>query len=362
MTSVDTHHELSAVPDLVRDHLATFFATRRDRLAEIDDHVAAATDLLEEFVLGGGKRIRPLFAWVGWLGTESRTEDPAAVLEAVSSLEFIQACALIHDDIIDSSDTRRGRPTVHRIVEQRHRNAGWAGDSGHFGISTATLLGDLALAWSDEMLLGANLPPERLRAAMEPWWAMRTEVIAGQMLDIYVESSRDERIDVAEKINRYKSAAYTIERPLHLGATLGGAAPELISAYRGFGHKIGIAFQLRDDLLGVFGNPEVTGKPAGDDLREGKRTVLVAEALRHLDARDPEGAEQLRRGIGTVTSPTEIAALTELIRSTGAPEQVENRISELTVAGLAELDRVEITPVVRAMLHDLAVRSTARRM
>ncbi|MBI8989302.1 polyprenyl synthetase family protein [Corynebacterium meridianum] len=362
MTSLDTHHDLSAVPGLVQDHLAAFFAARRERLAEMDDHVADATGLLEEFVLGGGKRIRPLFAWVGWLGTRSSTEDPDAVLEAVSSLEFIQACALIHDDIIDSSATRRGRPTVHRTAGERHRNAGWAGDSDHFGVSTATLLGDLALAWSDEMLLGAELPPERLRAAMDPWWAMRTEVIAGQMLDIYVESSRDERMEVAEKINRYKSAAYTIERPLHLGAALGGASPDLISAYRGFGHDIGIAFQLRDDLLGVFGDPEVTGKPAGDDLREGKRTVLVAEALRHLDAHDPEGAEQLRRGIGTVTSPADIAALTDLIRSTGAPEKVEHRISELTASGLAELDAADITPAVLSMLHDLAVRSTARRM
>ncbi|MBI9000873.1 polyprenyl synthetase family protein [Corynebacterium sp. CCM 9185] len=362
MTSIDAHDNLSRIPTLVQGHLAAFFAARKETLTGIDDHVAQATGLLEEFVLGGGKRIRPLFAWVGWLGTESTDEDPDAILEAVSALELIQACALIHDDIIDSSDTRRGRPTVHRTVEKLHRNAGWAGDSDHFGLSTATLLGDLALAWSDEMLLGADLPSRRLRAAMEPWWAMRTEVIAGQMLDIYVESSRDERIEVAEKINRYKSAAYTIERPLHLGAVLGGASPELISAYLGFGHDIGIAFQLRDDLLGVFGDPEITGKPAGDDLREGKRTVLVAEALRHLDAHDPVGAEQLRDGIGTVTSPAEISALTDLVRSTGAADKVEKRISELTVSGLAKLDAVEISPTVRSMLHDLAVRSTARRM
>ncbi|MEZ2120924.1 polyprenyl synthetase family protein [Corynebacterium sp. CCM 9203] len=362
MTSTDKPHDLSMIPALVQCHLATFFATRREVVTGIDAHVVEATDLLEDFVLGGGKRIRPLFAWVGWLGTQSTSENPDAVLEAVSSLELIQACALIHDDIIDSSDTRRGRPTVHRIVEDRHREAGWAGDPAHFGLSTATLLGDLALAWSDEMLLGADLPVERLRAAMEPWWAMRTEVIAGQMLDITVESSRDERIEVAEKINRYKSAAYTIERPLHLGAMLGGASPELVSAYRSFGHDIGIAYQLRDDLLGVFGDPDVTGKPAGDDLREGKRTVLVAEALRHLDANAPAEAEKLRAGIGAVTSPSDIADLTDLIRMTGAEQKVEHRIQELTASGLSKLDAVELTPSVRSMLDDLTVRATTRRM
>ncbi|MCK7636635.1 polyprenyl synthetase family protein [Corynebacterium pygosceleis] len=362
MTSTDTHHDLGDIPALVEDHLAAFFATRKESLEAIDDHVVGATALLEEFVLGGGKRIRPLFAWVGWLGTESTTEDPDSVLDAVSSLELIQACALLHDDIIDSSDTRRGNPTVHRIVERRHGDAGWAGDPAHFGVSTATLLGDLALAWSDEMLLGADLPAERLRAALRPWWDMRTEVIAGQMLDIYVESSRDERIEAAEKINRYKSAAYTIERPLHLGAALGGGSPELIAAYRGFGHDIGIAYQLRDDLLGVFGDPEVTGKPAGDDLREGKRTVLVAEALRHLDEHDPAGAARLREGIGAVTSSTGISTLTDLIASTGAADRVELRISELTASGLAKLDSAAISPEVRSMLHDLAVRATSRRM
>lgn len=349
---------LDEVPEAVQAVLVEFFAQQRNHLAGIQPE---AVDVLEQFVLGGGKRLRPLFAWAGYTGVGG-SEDPQAVLRAVSSLELIQACALIHDDIIDSSDTRRGRPTAHRTVETRHRERGWSGDSAHFGRSVAILLGDFALAWADDLVHSSGLSAAALQRVQEPWRAMRSEVIAGQLLDVSLEASGSEHLEDAERVNRFKTAAYTIERPLHIGAALADAPQPVVDAYRKFGADIGVAFQLRDDVLGVFGDPAVTGKPAGDDLREGKRTVLVASALALADAHNPTAAEALRRGIGTVKTPEEIAALTDIISATGARQVVEDRIAELTASGLAHLEEAQINPDVAEALRGLAIKATTRTM
>ena len=166
---------------------------------------------------------------------------------------------------------------------------------------------------------------------------MRTEVIGGQLLDMMLESLGSESVEMANRVNRFKTAAYTIERPLHLGAALAGAGDSLIDAFRGYGRDIGIAFQLRDDLLGVFGDPAVTGKPAGDDIREGKRTELFATALELLDQADPAAAQELRDGIGKTEDEAELRRLAALIRSSGAEDAVEARIEELTASGLGFL-------------------------
>lgn len=354
---------LDQIPDAARAELARFIEERRSQVAAIGGPVTEAVSHLESFVLGGGKRIRPLYAWAGFVGGGGleTDEDPAAVLRAAASLEFIQACALIHDDIIDASDTRRGNPTVHRIVEKHHRDAGWAGEPAHFGESVAILVGDLALVWAEDMLQDSGLSVDALHRAREPWRAMRTEVIGGQLLDIALEASADENVELADSVNRFKTAAYTIERPLHLGAAIAGADASTIAAFRGYGHDIGIAFQLRDDQLGVYGDPAVTGKPAGDDLREGKRTVLLATALQRADERDPAAAAELRRGIGNTSDPAEIARLAQIIADTGAVEAIEERIDALTTSGLAHLEEAGTSPEVTATLTDLARRATARR-
>lgn len=361
---MSTHITIDHVPDAVRAELAAFFDARRGQVAAIGGPVTEAVAHLENFVLGGGKRIRPLFAWAGFIGAggaENSSEDPAAVLRAAASLEFIQACALIHDDIIDSSDTRRGNPTVHRAVEKQHGANAWAGDPAHFGESVAILVGDLALVWAEDMFLDSGLSPVALRRAREPWRGMRTEVIGGQLLDISLEAAADERIELADAVNRFKTAAYTIERPLHLGAAIADADPATVDAFRGYGRDIGVAFQLRDDQLGVYGDPAVTGKPAGDDLREGKRTVLLATALQRLDATDPAAAAELRAGVGTTSDPATLARLAEIIAASGAVEEIEERIDALRASGLAHLEEAGTSAEVTATLTDLAHRATARR-
>ncbi|MFR9753150.1 polyprenyl synthetase family protein [Nocardia sp. 004] len=346
----------------IAEILTGFFGTRRATVERLGPVFAEAADVLEQFVLRGGKRTRPAFAWIGWLGAGGNATGPEAdaVLTACTALELVQACALIHDDIIDSSQTRRRFPTVHVDFTQRHREREWAGDAAHFGTSVAILIGDLALAWADDMVHSAGLEQAALSRFTPVWAAMRTEVLGGQLLDITGEAGADESIEAALRINRYKTAAYTVERPLHLGAALAAADHGLIEAYRTFGTAIGIAFQLRDDLLGVFGDPAVTGKPSGDDLREGKRTVLLAEALRRADDTAPAVAALLRSGIGTELSAEAVQRLRALLIELGAVDAVERRIAELTERGLAAIETSSATPVAKERLRAMALAATER--
>nr|WP_324195509.1 polyprenyl synthetase family protein [Nocardia abscessus] len=346
----------------MEDALTGFFATRRPTTERLGPVFVEATDALEQFVLRGGKRTRPAFAWTGWLGAggDPHAPEAAAVLTACSALELVQACALIHDDIIDSSRTRRRFPTVHVDFEQRHRDRGWAGDSAHFGASVAILIGDLALSWADDMVHASGLAPAAVARFAPVWADMRTEVLGGQLLDVNGEAGGDESVEAALRINRYKTAAYTVERPLHLGAAIAAADQELIGAYRTFGTAIGIAFQLRDDLLGVFGDPAVTGKPSGDDLREGKRTVLLAEALRRADETDTAAAALLRASIGTDLSGEQVQRLRALLVELGAVDEVERRIAELTDSGLAAVESSSATAVAKERLRAMALAATKR--
>jgi geranylgeranyl diphosphate synthase type I len=348
----------------VHRELVAFLKAKRDEAAQIDQQFVAAVDSLSDFVLGGGKRLRPTFAWWGWRGAGGSPTDPEAqaVLRAVSSLELIQACALVHDDLMDDSTTRRGAPTVHVDFAARHRAAGWLGTPERFGAATAILLGDIALAWADDMLRGAELWPDQLGRVHTVWQAMRTELLAGQYLDMLTQAREDETPEAALQIDRYKTAAYTVERPLHLGAAIAGAGPALVAAYRRFGADIGIAFQLRDDLLGMFGDPVVTGKPAGDDLREGKRTLLLAYGLRAADGQLHTAAAELLRGaIGDpLVDENTVTEIRELLIEIGAVAEVERRITELTNAALRSLCAADLAEPARARLTDLAAQATCR--
>lgn len=350
--------------------LAEFLAQRHADAAELDPAFAEAIVALSDFVLGSGKRIRPTFAWWGWRGAggDPLGVEAAAVLRAVSALELIHACALIHDDLMDASATRRGRPTVHVQFARRHRDGAWGGPPERFGAAAAILLGDLAMAWADDMLRVAGLSPAAAARAGAPWEAMRTEMLGGQYLDVLYQSMGDTSVDdtsvrAALQVSRFKTAAYTVERPLHLGAALADATPELIACYRRFGADIGVAFQLRDDLLGMFGDPVVTGKPAGDDLREGKRTLLLAVALQHARQRGHHGAlAALEAAVGDPDlGADDVDRVRTLLCELGAAEAVEQRISALTNSALDALGAAEVAEPAAATLVDLAVAATTRR-
>ncbi len=345
--------------------LTTYLDGRTADAATIDPVFGEATEALAAFVLGGGKRIRPTFAWWGWRGAGGAVESPEAiaVLRAISALELIQACALIHDDLMDASATRRGRPTVHVEFARKHAAAQWRGQPARFGAAAAILLGDLALSWADDMLHAAGLSPDAERRAAPPWRAMRTEVLGGQYLDVLHQATGDTSARAALQIDRYKTAAYTVERPLHLGAAVADAPPELVSAYRRFGADIGVAFQLRDDLLGVFGDPSVTGKPAGDDLREGKRTLLVALAVERAEQGGRQAArEAIVEAVGDPKLDAEgVDRMRGLLTELGAVQAVEQRIAALTGSALDALSAADVAEPAASQLAELAVTATRRR-
>ena len=299
--------------------------------------------------------------------TPDRTESApdAAVIAAATALELFHAAALIHDDLLDRSDTRRGRPSAHRAFEALHAGSGWVGDRPHFGVSAAILAGDLLLMWSDDLLAEAceGVPLERSHRVREEYSRMRTEVTAGQYLDIVEELAWpvvpvEDRSARAIRIATSKSARYSVEAPIALGALLAGADAETVRRLRRVGLPLGLAFQLRDDVLGVFGDSAVTGKPAGDDLREGKRTLLIAEVEARADA-DVRTFFDERLGQADLTS-AEVARMQELIRSTGALDSVEAQIARWVEEGLAALGELELPAPVADLFEALAERSSRR--
>lgn len=356
MTSDISPIERAGLRPRVDAALAGFLARQRCVLATVDAALAPVADAVDAFVLGGGKRLRPAFAYWGYRGAGGADSD--AVVAAVSSLELLQASALIHDDLMDRSDTRRGEPAVHRRFESLHGRSGWQGDAGAFGDRAAVLLGDLALVWSDELLHTAGIDPGALARARPIFDAMRTEVTVGQYLDVLTQATGDTSVERAGKVARYKSAKYTVERPLLLGAALAGAPAGLSAAYSGFGLPLGEAFQLRDDVLGVFGDPRVTGKPAGDDLREGKRTYLVATTCEAAGAAD---RAELLAGLGDpALDAAGVDRLRGIIEATGALRRTEERIAELTGQALAALAAASVEAEARAVLLELAEAATRR--
>jgi geranylgeranyl diphosphate synthase type I len=339
----------------VRKHLDEFIATQETRLDVVGDELAVFTDSLTD-LLAGGKRLRPAFCYWGWRAAGG-ADDEAAV-RAATALELLQACALVHDDVMDGSDTRRGIPAVHRRFATLHRGNEWLGSSEAFGVGAAILMGDLCLSWADELLMSSGLPHEALMRAKPVYDEMRTELMAGQYLDLLEQARGGGSIERAERVIRFKSAKYTIERPLHLGVALAGGDSALTETFTRYGLPLGEAFQLRDDVLGVFGDPAQTGKPAGDDLREGKRTVLVVRAM---EAASPAQAAQLRRSLGDPgLDGAGVDELRAIIRETGALDAVEQRITSLTAEAIDALDG--ILDQAREVLADLAVAATARKV
>jgi geranylgeranyl diphosphate synthase type I len=339
--------------------LDSFLDGQAERLAPLGDD---ATRLLAEAraVVSGGKRFRAAFCYWGFHAVAGSAADAStddALVRACASLELLHASALVHDDYMDASDTRRGRPATHRGFAAEHRADGWRGDPEQYGASAAILLGDLLLSWSDELLRGCGLPTDRVVAAMEVFDRCRTEVITGQFLDVSVQARGVADVDAAMTVLRYKSAKYSIERPLHIGATLAGGSAEQLRQLSAFGLPLGEAFQLRDDLLGVFGDPSATGKPAGDDLVEGKRTVLVALAL---DGASPAHAARLDAALGTPLTDSDVAELRAVIDASGAHAQVEQVITELAAKATDALARADLDPHARDVLLELATAATDR--
>lgn len=329
----------------------------RDRAAAISESAAPLVDAISGLVRGG-KRMRAVLAWWGWRGTGAAADDPC-ILDAAVALELFQAAALIHDDILDRSDTRRGAPSIHRSFETRHRQSGWRQDPEHFGVSAAVLTGDLCLSLSEEVFAAAAEASANPAGARAMFNEMRFEVMAGQYLDVLDEvevPGKDPAAALARArtVLRFKSARYSVVHPLGLGGILAGADRQVLVHYQRLSTPLGEAFQLQDDLLGVFGDPAVTGKPAGDDLREGKRTALVAYALDLLTA---DQVDRLEAALGDPDlDPDAVAQIQRLLESSGARARVEADVAELGDASLAALAQAPMHQDARSGLDHLARR------
>ena len=341
--------------DQVQGVLDEFVDEQAARLAPLGDDAARLLAEVRE-VIAGGKRFRAAFCWWGHRAIAAPS-DERALLRACAALELLHASALVHDDLMDASDTRRGRPATHRGFATAHRRSRWRGDPAQYGAAAAILLGDLLLSWSDELLRRCGLPLAQVAPALEVFDLCRSEVVAGQFLDVSVQARGEADVDTAMTVLRYKSAKYSIERPIHVGAALAGAGPETLATLSAFGLPLGEAFQLRDDLLGVFGDPATTGKPAGDDLVEGKRTVLVALAL---DAAPPADAELLDHSLGSPLEADEVAGLRRIITDSGAQAQVEAVIEQLADKAVTALRRGDFDAEATQVLEGLASAATQR--
>ncbi|EPH02600.1 hypothetical protein HMPREF1531_01908 [Propionibacterium sp. oral taxon 192 str. F0372] len=354
--SPDPHEPTSTK---LREHvdakLTRFLAARTDELVAVSPSLGPLTEVASDLI-AGGKRIRPAFGYWGHVAV-SDSGIPEGIWSVLAALEMLHVGVLIHDDVLDSSDTRRGRPAAHRQFEA------WAAVQAiehpeRFGTEIAVLLGDQLMAWADEMATTAELDPQVWARAARYWYLMRTEVNSGQVLDICAQYrlSRGDPQQIAWKVLEEKTSRYTVQRPLQLGAAIGGADESLQDALGVFGIALGRAFQLRDDLLGVFAPSAQTGKPAAGDLREGKRTVLLTRATHNLG----NAATELESLLGPGMDDDQVERATQLITSSGAVEQLEEMIAADHAAALQALDHPGITQTGRIALTELARQCVER--
>lgn len=344
-----------------------FAADRLAEAAELGPDAARFARSASDTLIGG-KRLRARFCLTGWravahVATPPQSSPGDDVIAAAGALEYFHAAALVHDDLIDNSDTRRGRPAAHRALESGHRDAGWSGDADGFGRSAALLLGDLLVAWSDDLLEeGLRTSPHAAETRAE-YARMRRDVTVGQFLDIAEEHAAStvpgsEHAARALRVATYKSARYSVQQPLLIGAALAGAGADQYDALARFGLPLGLAFQLRDDVLGVFGDSAVTGKPSGDDLREGKRTLLVAYAREALPAGARRTIDEL---LGDPSLDDEqISSLQRTIIDSGALERVETLIADYAAEADRALRGVPLDNAAVSGLRELARDAVTR--
>ncbi|MFM7687046.1 MAG: polyprenyl synthetase family protein [Actinomycetota bacterium] len=344
---------LAGIATRVQTRLAEVLAAEESRWSGFDPELAGPVGEIGRLVLVGGKRLRPAFCHWAFVGAGGDPDDPM-VVDAGAAFELMHAFALFHDDVMDDADSRRGAPTTHHRYTALHAEQGWAGDGRRFGDGVAILVGDLAFVFADRLM--APVP----KAAWHIWDELRIELNIGQVLDILGSVRNERRRDKAERICRYKSGKYTIERPLHLGAAMAAPdRPDLLPALSAYGLPLGDAFQMRDDVMGAFGDEALTGKPVGGDLREGKPTPLLARAFERADAAQLHVLDL----VGTTTlSDVDVARVQQVIVETGALADLEETISRLTDEAVSAIGRAPIDSVARDELVALAAYVSHRQV
>ena len=345
---------LRLIADRVAARLDAVLTPELERWAALDPDLRQPMAEIRRLVLAGGKRLRPAFCTWGYVAVGGDAEAQI-VTDAGAAFELMHAFALFHDDVMDDADSRRGEPTTHTVWSEHHAANGWSGESRRFGEGVAILIGDLAFVYADQMLAEANPTAWRI------WNELRIELNVGQVLDILGSVSGVRDVAQAERICRYKSGKYTIERPLHLGAAL--AAPDRFDAMSpvlsAYGLPLGDAFQMRDDVMGAFGDTTTTGKPVGGDLREGKPTPLLARALAAASSAQTEVLARVGR---SGLSDADVGDVQQTIVDTGALDDLEATIVRLTDEAIVAIRSADIVDSARDELIALAAYVSQREV
>ena len=296
--------------------LDAYFDAKIDEASKIHPEAVVLSEGVRRFIKNGGKRVRPAFTYAAYVASGGRSLE--AILYASAALEVLHAWALIHDDIIDNADLRRGKPSVHKVFEDFHRKRGFRGSTEDFGVHVAILVGDLAFAYADELLNTAPFPAQRIRRAKEYYDLMKKQVIFGEYLDVVAPLKKQITERDLLTILEYKTAKYTIERPMHIGAALAGAEEDTLRGFSSYAIPLGQAFQIQDDIMGTFSNEAKIGKPVDSDIKEGKRTLLTLKAYEHSTRADKKLLDAV---LGDQSaSEADIEAVRQIIRSSGALE------------------------------------------
>lgn len=349
--------DLDGVRDAVNALLAAYLGHRVAAARAVDgDFADELCARMSAFTLHGGKGLRSVLAWWGWLAGGGAAAGPGArsALRACSAVEVLQSFALAHDDVMDAAPLRRGSPSFHAVYTTQHRERGLRGDARRYGESLAILVGDLAMVWADDLLHEslADLPAGA--AAHAVWRDMRTEVIAGQFLDLGAQASGDRSEERAVRIDQLKTATYTVERPLHMGAVMAGADKAIVTALRAYGTDVGVAFQLRNDLMDAYGAPDHTGKRTGEDLREGKNTLLLACGARRAAEAGDLPAQRVLARVGHPSERVDAEEAAGVLDRIGARGEVRRRCRSLAERGLGRIRGLDLHPAVSEGLHRFA--------
>jgi geranylgeranyl diphosphate synthase type I len=358
VAALDLPGACADLAERVDGELKRFVAGQREAMAGHGSGVVSLFRELERVIGAGGKRLRPVFCCLGHLAAGSEAEDRC--VRAASALELLHTFAIVHDDVMDRSPSRRGSPASWIHLAGEHRREGWVGDPGGYGVAAAILAGDMALVLADRALLGSGFPEDRLLPALRRYDRMRVEVVAGQFLDVRAAHRGSADEEEARRIAVLKSGGYTVEAPVQIGAILGGGDDRLLACLSAYGVALGEAFQLRDDVLGLFGDPSVTGKDRDSDLREGKRTVLLAKAV---DAAAGGDRRFLEERIGRPDlGPGEVERARGLVESTGALDETVALIKDLVARAKEAVDRDVVPARAASLLAEMADVVAVRRL
>ncbi len=334
--------------------LGDFLQARERDLVALDPRLAPVVRAVSRLVLSGGKRMRPAFVYWGYRAGGAPHTD--RLWHTAAAFELLQTFALIHDDVMDRSVRRRGQPAAHVALEAHHRAAGLSGDGDWFGVGAAILAGDLAFVWADELFDASPVDPVDRERARAVFTDLRTELMAGQYLDLVLAATPDAQAEQARTVALLKAGRYTVTRPLQLGAAMAGSDPGIDAALVAYGDAVGVAFQLRDDILGLFGNPRATGKGVLDDLRQGKRTLLMLTAL---EAADATQRAVLTAALGDAAVDEEAGRqVRTIVRECGALAAIERQVERHFDHASAAI--ASVSEPARSALNELATRALFR--